>query len=135
MEVTMQRVIVDGSRIGQLSLELIGAAQAVNGGNGREQLLRRSRPHELAVVEAIDGRVGIQVPNHDSRLRGLQQRRLHQLVELGAHRLFPRQQRVDNQGVVQQRVGDNFIGLSLIDCERLLRPGCRDASRQKDENK
>ena len=77
MEVAMQRVVVDGSCIGQLGLELIGAAQTVDGRNSCEQLLRGGGSHELAVVEAIDGRVGIQVPNHDSSLRGLQQGRLH----------------------------------------------------------
>ena len=134
MEVAVKGAVVDGSRVGQLGLELIGAAQTVDGGDGGDEFLRGGWTHELLVVEAVDGRVGIKVPNHDGSLSGVEQRRLHQQVEFGSDSLVPRQQRVNHYRVVQQGVGHRVVGRSIGGDEWLLAFDSERASRQEDEN-
>ena len=98
--IAMEHTLLDGSRIFQLGFKLIGPAQLVQRRDGRKELHRASRAHQLALIVLVDAGVILQVPNHDTHLRSFKHLAFQQIVDTHLHRLRPRQsQRIGSQRV------------------------------------
>ncbi len=93
------------ARVFQLGLELVGSAQLVEGGDGGEEFHRTGRAHQLAFTVAVDAGVCLQVPHHQSHLRGLEHLRLQEFADAHLYRLRPGQPEcVGGEGVHNGRV-------------------------------
>lgn len=89
--------------IAQLGLGLIRTAEAVDGGNGGEQLHGRRGTHHLPLVVTVDDRVGCEVIDHEPYLRGLEHIGLEETVDAMYGRMRPlKRERVAHEGVSRQ---------------------------------
>ena len=137
IDIAVERRGVDPPCVAQLRLELIAAAEPVEGRDRRDRLHRGSRTHELTLIVTEDGRVGVKVIDHDAHLRGLEHVALEQLFDLRLHVLWP------GKGVVavDERVAPRRIGhrcgivVIVVVVNIRLSDGRKDGTKEKEEKR
>ena len=84
----------------------------LQGSDGREELHGRRRTHGLPVVMHEENRVGREIPDHQSQLRGLQQWSIKQPGQPLLYIQRPGQ--IKRQGIAYHRVGFQQSGVFAL---------------------
>ena len=85
IDIAMQHTGVYFARIAQFGLKLVAAAETVQGCDGGDDLQRGGGAKELPLIVAVDGRVGIEVIDHQSHLGSLEHVVAEQRVDSRLH--------------------------------------------------
>jgi len=85
VNIAHKRAAVYTAGIAEIGLEAVASTQFIECCYGGNDLHCRRRTHQLALIMAVDYRVGIKVINHHSYLRSLEHVVLQQLVDGHLH--------------------------------------------------
>ena len=121
VDIARKRAVVHLAGVAQLGLELVAAAQAVDGCYRRDEFHRRRRAQKLTRVVTVEHRVGIEVVHHHSDSGCLKHVVLKQVVQMLCHGDIPGQCLLRHlKGVGHERVGNCrtvvFVKLDICLC-------------------
>ena len=121
VDVARKRAVAHFAGIAQLGLELIAAAQTVDGCYRRDEFHRRRWAQKQTRIVTVEHRVGIEVVNHHSDCTCLEHIVLKQIVQVFCHSNIPRQSLLRHlERVGHKRVGYRrtvvFVKLNICLC-------------------